>query len=106
MPYEYPNTVEVSSVALSVHEDTTDDAMRPALIDRFAVKYISESCTSEKYRFSANVVSVISRAKAPPSKGISALVFKSWHCIAPNPTMIPYPTPELKTGKIEIWVML
>lgn len=77
MPYEYPNTVDVSRVALSVHDDTTDDAMRPALIDRFAVKYISESCTSEKYRFSANVVSVMSRAKAPPSNEMLARSFES-----------------------------
>jgi hypothetical protein len=48
IPYEYPKTVEVSRVALRVQEDTTEDAIRPALIDRFAVKYISESWTSEK----------------------------------------------------------
>lgn len=48
IPYEYPKTVEVRRVALRVQEDTTEDAIRPALIDRFAVKYISESWTSEK----------------------------------------------------------
>jgi hypothetical protein len=68
MPYEYPNVVDVRSVALNVHEDTTDDAIRPALIERFAVRYISESWTSEKYRLRAKVVRLMRMAKIPPGR--------------------------------------
>jgi hypothetical protein len=56
--------VEVSNVALSVHDNTTDDAMRPVLMERFAIRCISESCTSKNIRFNANVINVISNAKA------------------------------------------
>jgi hypothetical protein len=40
--------------------------MRPALTERFAVRYISESWTSEKYRFRRNVVMVMSAEGKPP----------------------------------------
>ena len=91
MPYEYPNTVEVKRVALRVHEETTEEAMRPVLIDLLAVKYISESWTSEKYFLSANVVRVIRSAKAPPRTNVNFyLVITSFsECSIPRPTIIP-----------------
>lgn len=60
--------VEVNKVALRVQDDTTEDAMSPVLIDRFAVRYISESCTSAKYLLSKYVVKVMRSANAPPYK--------------------------------------
>jgi hypothetical protein len=75
MPYKYPKFVVESSVALNVQDETTEEAISPERTERLAVRYISESWTSDMYFFKAKVVRLMSIANTAPKTLVSRLYF-------------------------------